>query len=69
MRLQTGGARRRYMERSDMSRKLWLSIAALAIGAGLLVAAGVASPASSGNARWLFARPWEPRAQMSSGNC
>jgi len=39
------------MERSDMSRKLWLSIAALAIGAGLLVAAGVASPASSGNAK------------------
>jgi len=51
MRFQTGGARRRYMERSDMGRKLWLSIAVLAIGAGLLVAAGVASPASSGNAK------------------
>lgn len=31
-----------------MTRKLWLSIAALAVGAGLLVAAGFASPASSG---------------------
>jgi peptide/nickel transport system substrate-binding protein len=33
-----------------MTKKLWLSIAALAIGAGLLVAAGFASPASSKNA-------------------
>jgi peptide/nickel transport system substrate-binding protein len=30
-----------------MTRRLWLSIAALALGAGLLVAAGFASPASS----------------------
>ena len=34
-----------------MKRKLWLSFAMLAIGAGLLVAAGLASPASSGNAK------------------
>ena len=34
-----------------MKRKLWLSVALLAIGAGLLVAAGFASPASSGNAK------------------
>jgi peptide/nickel transport system substrate-binding protein len=32
-----------------MTRKLWLSIAMLAVGVGLLVAAGFASPASSGN--------------------
>ena len=30
-----------------MHKRLWLSIAALAIGVGLLVAAGFASPASS----------------------
>jgi ABC-type transport system substrate-binding protein len=30
-----------------MTRRLWLSVAAMAIGAGLLVAAGFASPASS----------------------
>src|SRR6266487_3141497 len=34
-----------------MKRKLWLSIAMLAIGASLLVAAGLANPASSGNAK------------------
>jgi ABC-type transport system substrate-binding protein len=35
------------IERSPMHRKLWLSFAALALGASLLVAAGFASPASS----------------------
>src|SRR2546421_5708858 len=35
------------LERSPMRRRLSLSIAALAIGASLLVAAGLASPASS----------------------
>jgi peptide/nickel transport system substrate-binding protein len=34
-----------------MHKRLWLSIAALAIGAGLLVAAGFASPASSNTAK------------------
>ena len=34
-----------------MKRKLWLSVAMLAIGAGLLVAAGLASPASSAPAK------------------
>jgi ABC-type oligopeptide transport system substrate-binding subunit len=34
-----------------MKRKLWLSVAMLAIGAGLLVAAGFASTASSGTAK------------------
>ena len=34
-----------------MKRNFWLSVAMLAIGASLLVAAGLASPASSGNAK------------------
>jgi ABC-type transport system substrate-binding protein len=34
-----------------MRRKLWLSIVMAAVGAGLLLAAGFASPASSGTAR------------------
>src|SRR5687767_1725228 len=38
-------------ERSPMTKKLWLSIAVLAIGTGLLIAAGFARNASSGNAR------------------
>ncbi len=34
-----------------MDKRLWLSIATLAVGAGLLVAAGFASPASSNPAK------------------
>src|SRR5919201_1013162 len=39
------------LERSPMHKRLWLSIATLAIGVGLLVAAGFASPASSNPAK------------------
>src|SRR5919199_6207269 len=39
------------LERSPMHKRLWLSIVTLAIGVGLLVAAGFASPASSNSAK------------------
>src|SRR4051794_29752877 len=35
------------VERSPMNKRVWLSIVALAIGVGMLVSAGFASPASS----------------------
>src|SRR5215212_2396934 len=39
------------LERSPMHKRLWLSIVTLAIGVGLLVAAGFASPASGGSSK------------------
>src|SRR5215208_6932899 len=38
------------VERSPMTKRLWLSVVTLAIGASLLVAAGFASPTSSDSA-------------------
>src|SRR5206468_2249566 len=45
--LSPGRCGLRIIERSPMTKRVWLSVAVLAIGAGLLVAAGFASPASS----------------------
>src|SRR5206468_5573554 len=45
--LSPGRCGLRIIERSPMTKRVWLSVVALAIGAGLLVAAGFASPASS----------------------
>src|SRR5215203_2208259 len=41
----------RSIERSPMHKRLWLSIVTLAIGVGLLVAAGFASPAQGGSSK------------------